>query len=115
RAAHDNARVFPGQVQFVTHHLPEGRARALPAVGLADEEGGAVVGVDHDPGIELEVVRLGPGAGSLRQQGSSRHTGKTGADTEGAGTFQEVAAGAVASMKAVACCCTTRLMAAWMR
>src|SRR5690606_37653400 len=92
-AAHDDAGVFPGQVQLVTHHLPESRARALPAISLADEVGGAVVGVDDNPGIEFKEVGYWPGAGRLGEQGRARHGGKTGADTEGAGAFQEVAAG----------------------
>ena len=42
-AAHDAGGLVVGDVQFIGHHLPEGRAGALAAVRLADVEGRGVV------------------------------------------------------------------------
>ena len=63
RAAHHEAGLVVGDVQFVAHHLPERSARALAAIGLADEERCGVVGMNHDPGVELQKVGIGIGAG----------------------------------------------------
>ena len=59
RAAHDEARLVVSDVELVAHHLPERRARALAAIGLADEERGRVVRMDQDPRVELAKVAVG--------------------------------------------------------
>ncbi len=57
-AAHHEAGPVVGDVQLVAHHLPECGARALAAIGLADEERGGVVGMDDDPGVQLQEIRI---------------------------------------------------------
>ena len=59
RAAHDAGGLVVGDVQFIGHHLPEGRSGALAAVRLADVKGRGVVLMDDDPRIELPEVGVG--------------------------------------------------------
>ena len=54
--AHDEACFVVGDVQLIGHHLPEGRAGALATVRLAHVEGGGVVLMNDDPGVELAEV-----------------------------------------------------------
>ena len=61
-AAHDAAGLVVRDVELVGHHLAEGGAGALAAVGLADVEGGGVVFVNDDPRIELTEVGVGIGS-----------------------------------------------------
>ena len=69
RAAHHATGLVVGNVELVRHDLPERRAGALAQVGLADKEGGGVVGADDDPGVELQEVGVGIGArGDLRDE-----------------------------------------------
>ena len=55
-AAHDEIGLVVGDIEFVAHHLPEGRSGALAAICFADVEGGGVVGMNRDPRIQLTVV-----------------------------------------------------------
>ena len=70
---HDETRLVVGDVELVAHHLPECRAGALAAVRLADEERSGVVGMDHDPGVELpEIgVRIRTCADGLREHAAA--------------------------------------------
>ena len=58
-AAHDEARLRVRHVELVAHHLPERRARALAAIRFADEEGGGVVRVNHDPRVKRKKIGVG--------------------------------------------------------
>ena len=61
------AGLVVGDVELVGHDLPERRAGALAAVGLADVERRGVVLADDDPRIELPEVEIGIRTGSLRR------------------------------------------------
>jgi hypothetical protein len=84
RGAHDEARLGIGHVELVAHHLPERGARPLTAVRLADEERGGVVGMNHDPGVELEEVPVGirTCADGLRERAGARDGGSAHAQHE---------------------------------
>ena len=85
--------MFVGEVKFVAHHLAECGAGALAAIGFANEESGGVVGMNDDPGIELQKVRVGIGAsGCLRQHARAGHSAKPEAQHQRAGGRQKVAA-----------------------
>ena len=56
-AAHDEVVFVVCDVQFIGHHLPEGRSGALAAVRLADVEGRRAVLMNDDPRIELSESR----------------------------------------------------------
>ena len=86
-----------GDVQLVAHHLPEGGAGALAAIGLADVERCGVVGMNHDPGVELQEVGIGIGAGGgcAAFRGKRVGAGQSGdaqADDQCAGSLEETAA-----------------------
>ena len=83
RAAHDEAGLVVGDIQFVAHHLPERSARTLAAIGLADEERRSVVGMNHDPGVELQEVGIGIRAGSSCRCRGERVSAGQGADARG--------------------------------
>ncbi len=76
RAAHDEAGAVVGDVQFVADHLPIGGAGSLAAIGLANKERRRVVGVDHDPGVELQEVGIGIRSGYCGFRGNSIAAGQ---------------------------------------
>src|SRR5690606_5453238 len=60
----------------------------------ADEERCSVVRMDHDPGVELEVIRIrvGAGAGDLRDRLATREPADCAGDDQRTGRLQELAA-----------------------
>ena len=72
-AAHDAGGLVVRDVQFIRHHLPEGRARPLTAVCFPDIEGGRAVLANDDPRIELSEVWIG-----IRTTGLGRRRGLVG-------------------------------------
>ena len=93
RAAHDEPRLVVRDVELVAHHLAERRARALAAVGLADEERSRVVGVDHDPRVELQEIGVDvrPCAGGLRERAAARNGADADRHHHSAGCGEEAA------------------------
>src|SRR5690606_15418792 len=91
---HYQTRLLVGHVEFVAHHLPERGTGALAAIGLADEEGSRVVGMDDDPGVELQEIRVGVGAGieRLRQHAGTGYRTDAEAQHQGAGRGEEITA-----------------------
>jgi hypothetical protein len=110
----------------------------LAAVRLADEERRGVVGMNHDPRVELEEVAVGirTGADGLRERARAREGGGAGTEHERARRSQEIAARQLRiraaqrvgdhsrkferaahalRSSALSVPFTTRLIAAWMR
>ena len=90
-AAHHAAGLVECDVELVGHHLAEGGAGTLTAVGLADVERRGVVFVNDDPRVELAEVGVGIGSrasGALARQANrlraricrKRAGGRRGAD-----------------------------------
>ena len=95
-AAHDAGGFVVCDVEFIGHHLPEGRPCTLATVRLSDVEGRRVVLMNDDPRIELSEVGVGIRTSSpcaLRRR--SRFGARSGAvaHDEQAGALQEVPPG----------------------